>query len=373
MYRKSQNRIECRHRVESPVETKYKFVEVSLQMMLTNSVMRPKQPSFEVREGYVDHWQVSISSFRVPIKHQRFVLVAQLRQVIIGCPPICTHNGSFHHIFLHEFCEFFGSTTWHETQSQSTGINSPFVLLFLGIWRPGAYFDSSNDRCFVVNTASFAPCTATDKSLIHFNRVLASNSITLWSHHAGTKLVKHLERCLIAGQAQLSLKLECRLSWCLRRYEVGTPEPHRQRGVAGPHDGRRRKRHVGLTDPTPQNNRCSLGEPVGFPNTLAFWARETARPSQMLQVSCAGFVIGKNPLKLRKRCRKATWVHSGKLTPIHRIGKQPDRQVGKQPDRQDFMLRRSLMANLCRNPGIWGHHTDFFYGNKFNRYGVPRF
>ncbi|MBF0462276.1 MAG: efflux RND transporter permease subunit, partial [Magnetococcales bacterium] len=41
---------------------------------------------------YVDHWQVSIGSFGVSIKHQWFVLVAQLRQVIIACPSICTHN-----------------------------------------------------------------------------------------------------------------------------------------------------------------------------------------------------------------------------------------------------------------------------------------
>ena len=180
---------------------------------------------------------------------------------------------------------------------------------------------------FVVNAASFAPGTTADKSLIHFNRVLTSNGIAFWSHHAGTELVKHLERRLIAGQTQLSLKLERRLPRGLRRYEVGTPKPYRQGRVTGSHDGERRQRHIGVTGPAPQNNRCSLGKPVGFSDTVAFRARKTTWPSQMLPVSCEGFVIGKNPLKFRKRCRKASWIHDGKLPSPRRIGKQPDRQA----------------------------------------------
>ncbi len=326
MHRKSENRIECRHRVEPPVEPEHKFVEVSLQMMLTDSVMRPKQPSFEIREGYVDHWQVGIGSFGIPIKYQRFVLVSQLRQVIISCPSICTHNGSLCHTFLHKSREFVGSTTWHETQSQPASINCSFVLFVLGIWRPGAHFDGSNDRRFVVDTAPFTSRAAAYKSLIHFNRVLVSNSISLWSHHAGTELVKHLECRLIAGQPQLPLKLECRLPWRLCRHKVSPPKPYRQGSVTGSHDGGRRKRHVSVTGPAPQHNRCPLGEPIGFSDTLTFRARETAWPTQMLQVSCAGLVIGKNLLKLRKCCWKAPWIHADKLTPFHQIGKQPDRQ-----------------------------------------------
>jgi hypothetical protein len=152
--------------------------------------------------------------------------------------------------------------------------------------------------------------------------------------------VKHLERCFIAGQTQLSLKLECRLPWCLRRYEVGTPKPYRQGRVTGSHDGGRRQRHIGVTGPAPQNNRCSLGEPVGFSNTIAFRARKTAWPPQMLQVSCAGFVVGKDPLKFRKRCRKATWIHAGKLPSTRRIGKQPDRQGNDHLPQDNGVVRQ---------------------------------
>ena len=36
--------------------------------------------------------------------------------------------------------------------------------------------------------------------------------------------------------------------------------------------------------------------------------------------------LKKNPLKIGNRCWKAAGVHSGKLSPIHRIGNKPDRQ-----------------------------------------------
>ncbi len=59
MSREPQGGVECCHRVEAPIEAEHKFVEISLQVMLTNSVMRSKQPCLEVREGDMDHWKVS--------------------------------------------------------------------------------------------------------------------------------------------------------------------------------------------------------------------------------------------------------------------------------------------------------------------------
>ena len=81
-----------------------------------------------------------------------------------------------------------------------------------------------------------------------------------------------------------------------------------------------------MTGSAPQDDRCAFGEPVGLANISAFQTSEAVRPSQMLQISRAGLVIGKNPLKLGKCCRKAAGIHLRKLTSSHRIGKQPDRQ-----------------------------------------------
>src|SRR5271163_1053429 len=50
----------------------------------------------------------------------------------------------------------------------------------------------------------------------------------------------------------------------------------------------------------------------------------------MLQISRTGCVIRENPLKLRKRRRKASGIHPRPLSPRHRIGNQPDRQAADQ-------------------------------------------
>jgi len=152
----------------------------------------------------------------------------------------------------------------------------------------------------VVDTTPLALCTATHKRFIHFDRMLITDSVGLRSHQAGAELVKHLERRLVAGQAQLPLKLESGLPWRLRRHEVSAPEPHRQWRVAGLHDGARRERHVGMTGAASQDDRCSLGETVGLADAPTFRTGEAVRPTQILQVSRAGFVIGENPLKLGK-------------------------------------------------------------------------
>src|ERR1700674_4148346 len=294
--------------------------------MRTDSVMRPTQPCLEVREGDVDHRKVSIGSFRVSIKHQGLVRVAQFRQVIVALPAIGTHNGPIRHILLHKFREFLGSAAWHEAQPQSACVDHSLVFLAFDAGRTGAYLYRSNDRRLMVDTMPFALCAATYKRFVYFDRMRISDSVALRPHEASPEFVKYLERRLVAGQAQLPLKLESRLPWRLRCHKVSAPEPHRQWRVTGLHDGGRRERHVGVTGATPQDNRCSLGEPVGRADIPAFRAGEAIRPSQMLKVSRARFVIGENPLKLWKSCRKAARVHSGKLSSTHRIGNQPDRQ-----------------------------------------------
>jgi len=76
----------------------------------------------------------------------------------------------------------------------------------------------------------------------------------------------------------------------------------------------------------PQDNGGSLRKSIGLIELFTFWTCEPIRPAQAFQIGSAGGIIGKNPLKIGKRCWKAAGVHSGKLSPIHRIGNKPDRQ-----------------------------------------------
>ena len=46
----------------------------------------------------------------------------------------------------------------------------------------------------------------------------------------------------------------------------------------------------------------------------------------MLKLSCTGFIIGEDPLKLGKCRGETTGVHIKNLTSLDSFGKQPDRQ-----------------------------------------------
>ncbi len=165
------------------------------------SMMRPKQPCLEVREGDVNHRKVGICFFWVSVKHQGFVRVAQFCQFIIAIPAIGMHNSAFSHTFLHKLRKFRGSTAWHEAQPQSARVDSFLVLLAFGAGQSGAYFDGPNNHRLMVDTTPLAFCTATNKRFVHFDRILISDSVTIWSRQTGAELVKHLKRRLIAGQA----------------------------------------------------------------------------------------------------------------------------------------------------------------------------
>ena len=81
-----------------------------------------------------------------------------------------------------------------------------------------------------------------------------------------------------------------------------------------------------MASTAPQDNGGSLRKSIGLIELFTFWTCEPIRPAQAFQIGSAGGIIGKNPLKIGKRCWKAAEVHSGKLSPIYRIGNKPDRQ-----------------------------------------------
>ena len=290
-------------------------------------MMRAKQPGLQVREGNVDHRQVCIGSLRVTIKHQGFMRVTQPGQIIVALPTIGAHNRALCYIFLHESRESLGAAIRHDTQSQSARADSSLGLFAVGAGRPLAYLDGSNDGRLVVDAASLAPCTAANKRLIHFNRALRSDSVALWPHHSGAQLVEHLKSSLVAGYAQLPLKLESGLAGSLCRHKISTPEPYRQWRVTAHHDGTCHERHVDLAAAAPQDDRSPLGEAVRLTDIPALHTRKPAWPPQVLKVSCAGCVIMKYLLKFGECRRKTTGVHAGNLASDHPFGNKPDRQA----------------------------------------------
>src|SRR5271167_4938196 len=66
----------------------------------------------------------------------------------------------------------------------------------------------------------------------------------------------------------------------------------------------------------------------------------------MLQISRTGCIIRENPLKLRKRRRKASGIHPRPLSPRHRIGNQPDRQAISYADEARGVERNRSFSTL---------------------------
>ena len=139
--------------------------------------------------------------------------------------------------------------------------NLPAQTALVGVV-PLAYLNGPHDRRLMVDAVSLALGTAANQRLIHFDRILRSDSVALRSHHAGAQLVAQLKSRFVAGHAQLPLKRESRLAGCLGRHKVRTLEPYRQRGVTTHHDGACHERPVGLARAAPQDDRSSLGEAV---------------------------------------------------------------------------------------------------------------
>ena len=105
MRRETQDSVECRHWVEPSVEAEHLFVEVRLSMLLTHSVMDPKQPCLQVREGEVDHRQVSVRSLGSTLAPPGFVRIAHRRQRLVALPASGAHNSALGHRRMHEPCE----------------------------------------------------------------------------------------------------------------------------------------------------------------------------------------------------------------------------------------------------------------------------
>jgi hypothetical protein len=139
--------------------------------------------------------------------------------------------------------------------------------------------------------------------------MLAADHVALWSHHAGTQLMEDDESRLVAAQSKLTLELQRRLAWRLRRHQIGAPEPHRQRRVAGLHDRPRRKRGILLAPFAAEDDRRTCLEAVRFVLQPAASANEAIGPADGLQMGGTGRIIREYPLKFGESRRKAAYVY----------------------------------------------------------------
>ena len=83
-----QNAVGRHHRPEPAVESKHELVEIALQVLRANTVVRSQEPRIEVPENDVNHGKVLARLDMVTPDRNGIVPVVQLVQVVVASPPV---------------------------------------------------------------------------------------------------------------------------------------------------------------------------------------------------------------------------------------------------------------------------------------------
>ena len=282
---------------------------------MTDAMMGSEQPRLQIREGNVNHRQMSFRPFGIAVENHWFVCVSHRRQVIVPAPAIGAHNRLVCDVVSHKSRKRLGLSVGNDAQSQSARVTLPFWKFTVFLSRLLANFDSTNYCRHMVNPTPLALCSPSNKSLVNFDRVLRSDGVALWSDHAGAKFMQELKGRLIARQPQLSLKLKCRLAGSLCRDEIGTPKPDGQWRTTGPHHRAGGKRDVSVTGAAAQNYRRSFCKAIRLPYRCTLGTHKPLRPPKTFQIFCTSLIIREYLLEFGESRREASGIHSLNLTP----------------------------------------------------------
>jgi hypothetical protein len=300
--------VKRRHRIKPTIEPEHVFVEVGLQVFgLDTAMMRSLDPCFQVAENEMDQGKVRLSFVGVAAERQSFMEISHLGKAGIAGPAISAQDGAERNAVFDEAGKRIGAAVRHDAKPQTSGIDAASMFLALIRARPNLYCADYDG--FMMDAATFAARFAADHAFVDLDGMLAANGIALWANHASAELVEYLKSRLVATETKLALKLDRRLSGRLRGHQVRGPKPSRERRMARLHYGACRERRVGLASTTSQHDRRASCETVGFSYKPALRTRKSVRPANGFKVASAGCVIGKNPLKLRKRSWEAANVH----------------------------------------------------------------
>ena len=315
--RNPQNGVERVHRIETAIKTKYKLVEVGLQMMRFDpAVMGAIDPRLQIGEDKMDHRQVLLRLLGVTTERKRVVPVAHFAQAVVPLPTVSADCRSGRYVVLDEGGKRGGAATrLHPFDARDNAEpETPGVCEFLDrdaafVGVPplrGAIFgilarpdlDSADYRCLMMDAFSFAARAAAYITFVYLDWMLCPNGIAIGPPHTGTEFVKHCERRLIGGDSKLALKLYGRLAGRLCRHEVGAPKPSRERHVTRLHDRSRSERCILFTGAAAQYDRRARSETVRLPDKSALLTGEAVRPADRLQITGTSAVIWEDALKL---------------------------------------------------------------------------
>ena len=345
-------------RIEPPVEAEGEFVEVGLQVLVTDPVMDAVQPRFQVCEDEMDDWQILLGDLRIAPFSDGEVFVAALGKAGVAAPVVGDERRARHNGALNEAAEQLRAAVRHDGEPNPPGIATTLPLVELGARLALANLHSAGDKNLIVDATAFAARPAASPGFIDFDVLAgpAADPVLIRAHHPRAELVEDLERRLVARQAKLSPKLHGRHAGCLAGHQIGRPKPYAQRRVRARHDRSHRQSGVTAALAAAQDAR-TICEAERLSRRLTMGANKPVAPASLLQVGGAGRVVGKKSLELWKRLwepKIATLVNvheHGRTLPLVAVG---DNRIGKV--RSILSARSAGNQSRLRQRNSW--HTE---------------
>ena len=326
--RKAQQRPEGVERVVSPVKAEGELVQVGLQVLRANAVMRSVQPRLQVREDHVDDRQVVVRDLTVTVLRNGQVLETALGQAAVAVEAIRHDHAPRHDGVFHEATERGGGAIRHHRQAHPACDPAALAGVQFSPRFALTHLNGAGDKGLIVDTATLALRPAADPDFIDLDVIVgATDPVSVRADHASAQLVQDLEGRLVAGQAELPLKLDGGHTRRQAGDQIGRPEPYAQRRVRPLHDRARRQARILTAFAATQDRRTGL-EPEGFTGMAAAGADEAVAPARGLQIRGAGRFIRKQLLELRERAREGKVFHD-QHTSTGICGCKPDRHGTK--------------------------------------------
>jgi len=299
---KSEQRLERGHRCASSVVTKYKLVEVHLQMLGGSTAVGALEPGLEVRDGAVGTQQDHLTVVVAPALIDWAVIEAQRIKPCVSGPAIgvddCTGLHSVGEPRAKRGLARIGKCGKSKTaRSLATDLHG------------------NDDKSFAnaVSTRFTRGVAPTNETFI--NLYLTAQHLALGRDHCSAQLLQDQPRGFIAAKPELTLQLHGGNPRCVGGHKVRRPEPKTKRCAGAVHHRSGRDRSLVVTG-------GALPEMTALQHprlpVVAGWAKVAVRPTRLRQVFEAGRVIGEAFLKIHDRVREVWRTH------VTTLGPRPD-------------------------------------------------
>ncbi len=291
MRAKAKQGLERRHRCAAAIETESELIKVCLEMLVTDAMMSPAEPGFQVSEHTMNPRQDVVCTLEIPLS-SRSMQVAHSGEGCIPRPPVGDHGCTHLHVGLYKSCKRRPRRIRHDLKANSPRGRSMHLN------------GADHQHLFL----QFPPPAQTNFGTAHVSFVhlyLFMKQLTIRAHHRPPELLEH-SPCGFVSDVQLSLELQSRHSRCVGCHQIGSAEPVGQRHAGSVHDcSRRNGRVVAAALAPPKSSRWQV---EGI-RVTATRASITIRPSGLGQILPAGRFVSESHLKITQR--------SGEIWPCH--------------------------------------------------------